>query len=365
MLLKRNSKRLKLSVVAAAADKSVSKLLYSTSVLNVTPDHHLNAAADIVGDTVLNRHVISKNGNISPSLPVPEHILKPKYAVTGVGKFYSKIQICKTEEEKEAMRNACKLARKTLNFAKSLVQVGVTTDAIDKAIHEFIISHNAYPSPLNYNKFPKSVCTSVNNIMVHGIPDDRPLESGDIINIDVTVYLNGYHGDCSETLFVGEGHEENVCQLVRVTREALYNAIKICGPGVYINKIGATISNTIEPYGYVSVRGFCGHGVGKHFHGYPIVNHYKSKRIEAGPVQVFKPGMTFTIEPIINMSTNKWKMWNDGWTIVTANGEMSATWEHSLLITDDGVEVLTADDNEDRCYKLSKEENENDSSMNN
>jgi len=299
-----------------------------------------------------NPNPIFSAGTVSPFTPVPDHIVKPKYYTTGQAKFHNKIQLVKTEEEVVAMREVCALARKTLNYARNLVRVGITTDEIDRAVFEFIVSHNAFPSTLNYNHFPKSVCTSVNNVIVHGIPDDRALMNGDIINIDVTVYLNGYHGDCNETIFVGEGHTEQVKQFVEVTRQSLYNAIQVCGPGVYINKIGETIENTVKPFGYAILEEFTGHGVGKHFHSYPTVNHYKTKRIEAGPIQMFKPGMTFTIEPVINMSSKRWRMWKDKWTIVTANGDMSATWEHTLMITEEGVEVLTANEGEQRFYTL-------------
>jgi methionyl aminopeptidase len=305
--------------------------------------------------TTIQHSVITKPGIVvSPRRQVPEHVMKPKYAQTGRSKFFSKTQIHTTEEEVQSMRKSCALARRTLNYAKTLVQEGVTTEAIDQKVHEFIVSHNAYPSPLGYgnkpNLYPKSICTSVNNVMVHGIPDDRPLQNGDIINIDVTVYLNGYHGDCSETFFVGDNHSEQTKTLVTVTKQAVYNAIKICGPGVPVHHIGCSVDDTIEPYGFVSARDFCGHGVGKQFHSNPQVMFYREHVVKP---EIMQSGMTFTIEPIINVSTIKWKLWKDAWTIVTSNGEMSATWEHTLMITPNGVEILTADDNEQRFFETS------------
>ncbi|CAI5519640.1 unnamed protein product [Closterium sp. Naga37s-1] len=212
---------------------------------------------------------------------------------------------------------------------------GVTTDEIDRAVHEMIIEAGAYPSPLNYAGFPKSVCTSVNECICHGIPDSRPLEDGDIINIDVTVYLNGYHGDTSKTFYCG--NVSNAAKkLVEVTEEALNAAIAVCGPDAEFKKIGQAIHAMADKHSYGVVRKFIGHGVGSVFHAGPAVLHYRNN--EPGRMQV---GQTFTIEPMFTMGGVRDVMWDDGWTAVTADGTLTAQFEHTLLITETGVEVLT------------------------
>ena len=199
-----------------------------------------------------------------------------------------------------------------------------------------IIDAGAYPSPLNYGGFPKSVCTSLNECICHGIPDTTELREGDIINVDVTVYLNGYHGDTSRTICVGKVTDE-VQRLVDVTEKSLAEAIKICKPGTPVRKIGATIHAIADEAGFGVVEKFVGHGVGKEFHSGPTVRHHRNN--DPG---VLVKGQTFTIEPMLTIGRTADRMWRDGWTAVTADGKWTAQCEHTLLITDDGVEILTA-----------------------
>uniref|UniRef100_A0A453PNF1 Methionine aminopeptidase n=1 Tax=Aegilops tauschii subsp. strangulata TaxID=200361 RepID=A0A453PNF1_AEGTS len=212
---------------------------------------------------------------------------------------------------------------------------GITTDEIDKAVHQMIIDNGAYPSPLGYCGFPKSVCTSVNECICHGIPDSRPLEDGDIINIDVTVYLNGYHGDTSATFLCGDVDDE-AKKLVQVTKESLDKAISICAPGVEINRIGRTIQDHADKFKYGVVQQFVGHGVGKVFHAEPAVLHFRNN--EKGRMIL---NQTFTIEPMLTIGSTNSTIWSDDWTAVTEDGSLSAQFEHTLLITEDGVEILT------------------------
>lgn len=235
----------------------------------------------------------------------------------------------------EKMRAAGRLAAQVRDYAGTLVKAGVTTDEIDKAVHKMIIDAGAYPSPLNYGGFPKSVCTSVNECICHGIPDSRPLQDGDIVNIDVTVYLDGYHGDTSRMFYVGNVSPK-ARQLCEVTKQALDAAIAQCSPGARFNTIGAAIQKVADQHKYGICKGFVGHGVGTTFHAYPHILHYKNN--EPG---LMLPGMTFTIEPMLTEGNPREKMWNDGWTAVTADGGLSAQFEHTLLITDSGVEILT------------------------
>ncbi|CAN0883835.1 Methionine aminopeptidase 1D, chloroplastic/mitochondrial [Linum grandiflorum] len=212
---------------------------------------------------------------------------------------------------------------------------GVKTDEIDDAVHQMIIENGAYPSPLGYGGFPKSVCTSVNECICHGIPDSRELEDGDIINIDVTVYLDGYHGDTSATYFCGNVGD-NARNLVQVTKECLDKAIAICAPGVELKKIGKAIHDHADKHRYGVVRTFVGHGVGQVFHADPVVLHYRNR--EGGRMQL---NQTFTIEPMLTMGSINPVMWDDDWTVVTEDGSLSAQFEHTILITEGGAEILT------------------------
>ncbi|ORX90461.1 methionine aminopeptidase [Basidiobolus meristosporus CBS 931.73] len=269
---------------------------------------------------------------------VPAHILHPNYAKTGEPPAWSASIDIKTPEEIEKMREAGRLARKMLDIGGQLVKVGITTDEIDRILHEEIVQHNAYPSTLNYMGFPKSVCTSVNNVIAHGIPDSRPLQDGDIINIDITVFLNGVHGDNSATFYVGNVDQKGR-ELVEATKRSLDLAVDICKPGTPFQEIGRVICDYAESKGFSVSTELSGHGIGREFHSLPLILHHRNH--EEG---VMQPGMTFTIEPILCQGTAVGMTWPDRWTIVTADAGRSAQFEHTLLITQDGVEILTRND---------------------
>ncbi|KAJ3693488.1 hypothetical protein LUZ60_008968 [Juncus effusus] len=276
-----------------------------------------------------------RRGKVSEPLLVPDEILRPPYVITKeLPGISPDIQI-HDYEGLLRMKAACQLAARVLEHAGTLVKPGVTTDEIDKAVHEMIIKSGAYPSPLNYGGFPKSVCTSVNECVCHGIPDSRPLKDGDIINIDVTVYLDGYHGDTSKTFFCGDVDEDSQ-QLVKVTEECLMEAISICKDGASYQRIGSTINKIAEKNGYNIVETFVGHGVGKIFHSEPLIIHTRNNR----PGKMVE-GQTFTIEPILTTGTNRYVMWDDSWTALTADGSLAAQFEHTILITKSGAEILT------------------------
>ncbi|RID77240.1 hypothetical protein BRARA_A00168 [Brassica rapa] len=276
-----------------------------------------------------------KPGHVSPRRPVPAHITKPPYVESfNVPGISSGLEI-HDEDGVEMMRASGRLAARVREYAGTLVKPGVTTDEIDEAVHNMIIENGAYPSPLGYGGFPKSVCTSVNECICHGIPDSRPLEDGDIINIDVTVYLNGYHGDTSATFFCGDV-DEKAKKLVQVTKESLDKAISMCGPGVEYKKIGKIIHEHADKYKYGVVRQFVGHGIGRVFHADPVVLHFRNN--EAGRMVL---NQTFTIEPMLTIGSRKPIMWDDNWTVVTEDASLSAQFEHTILITKDGAEILT------------------------
>lgn len=276
---------------------------------------------------------------MSPERVVPDYILKPDYYFErnypadqeGPGEI-------KSDEQIAGMRNACKLAANILNEAGKILKVGMTTDEIDAFVHESTIAANAYPSPLRYLSFPKSVCTSVNNVACHGIPDSRPLQDGDVINIDVTTYLDGFHGDCSKTFLVGSVDERGR-YLVEITEACLNAAIKICGPEQPLNLIGRTISNFAREKRLNVLPQFIGHGIGSYFHGPPEVLPFENSFIG-----LMQPGMTFTIEPILTLGDIEIELWEDLWTAVSVDGARSAQFEHTVLITKDGHEVLTQPD---------------------
>ena len=221
--------------------------------------------------------------------------------------------------------------------AAEAIAPGVTTDELDVIAHDYLVAHGAYPSTLGYRGFPKSICTSVNEVVCHGIPDARELRDGDIVNIDITAYLDGVHGDTDATYLVGEVDEESRL-LVERTREAMFRGIKAVAPGRPINVIGRVISSYAKRFGYGVVRDFTGHGIGEAFHSGLIIPHY-----DAAPAYdtVMEPGMTFTIEPMLNLGTHEWEMWDDGWTVVTADKARSAQFEHTILVTETGSEILT------------------------
>jgi methionyl aminopeptidase len=284
-------------------------------------------------------------GVVSPAREVPSHISRPAHAITGIPPVAPARIVLHNERSLERMRKACGLAAKAREVAGAAVAPGVTGDAIDKAVHEFIVSHDAYPSPLNYHGFPKSCCTSVNEVVCHGIPDSRPLREGDIVNVDVSCFVDGVHGDCSATFLVGRVSEE-ARTLVRVAREALDKAIAICGDGVALSAIGAAIEDHIAPFGFSSVREYGGHGIGAIFHMLPFVLHYRNPSRD-----LMRPGMVFTIEPMINEGSAQTRVLPDKWTVVTADSSLSAQFEETVAIGLDGkVEVLTSTHNYARFF---------------
>ncbi|AGF77423.1 methionine aminopeptidase, type I [Desulfocapsa sulfexigens DSM 10523] len=275
-------------------------------------------------------------GTLSLPRRVPDHIFLPEYAITG--KTGNSGKSCKKESDDEIsrMRRAGGVARKVLDSVLAAVELGVSTDALDEIAHEAAIAHGAYPSPLNYMGFPKSICTSVNEVILHGIPDSRKLQNGDIINCDVTVYIDGMHGDCSETVLVGDVTEE-AFSLVQCTWECLMKGIDVVRPGQRFNEIGRVIEAHAAKYGYVVFRPYGGHGIGEHFHMFPFVAHSYDPENKA----VMEEGMTFTIEPMINCGGHGARVWNDNWTTVTADLALSAQFEHTILVNSGGVEILT------------------------
>ncbi|ORY98821.1 peptidase M24, structural domain-containing protein [Syncephalastrum racemosum] len=278
---------------------------------------------------------------LSPRRKVPEHIMRPDYAETGLSKSemdskrYSTIKV-HTPEEIEAIRKACKITREVLDIAAKAVRVGITTDEIDRIVHEATIERNAYPSPLNYNHFPKSCCTSLNEVICHGIPDQRPLQDGDLINIDISCFYNGYHGDANATYLVGNASKVAI-DLVNTTRECLEKSIAAVKPGVRYRDFGKIIEKHATSRGFSVVRSFCGHGINELFHCAPNVPHYANNKA----IGVLKPGHIFTIEPMICEGTWQDTLWPDGWTATTKDGKLSAQFEHTMLVTETGVEVLT------------------------
>ena len=245
--------------------------------------------------------------------------------------------IIKTPEEIEKMRVAGRLAAEVLEMIEPYVKPGITTDELDKICHDYIVNkQHAIPAPLNYRGFPKSICTSVNHQVCHGIPGERILKVGDLLNIDVTVLKEGYHGDTSKMFFIGKP-SVLAQRLSRVTQECLYLGIRLIKPGTYLGDIGAAIQEYAESEGFSVVREYCGHGIGRLFHEALQVLHYGKK----GTGVQLVPGMTFTIEPMINAGKCYVKVMPDKWTVVTKDHSLSAQWEHTLLVTNTGYEILT------------------------
>jgi methionyl aminopeptidase len=275
-------------------------------------------------------------GKVTPRRPVPPQVARPDYAGTGRPRAHG--NDVKTPEQLERLRSACRAAARVLRVTGDAVRVGITTDALDEIAHEETIRLGGYPSPLNYRGFPKSLCTSVNEVICHGIPDSRPLEDGDIVNLDVTVYLDGMHGDCSATFLVGEVDAEGR-RLVQVARECLAKGIAAVRPGRPISDIGKAIEAHASRHGYGVVRAYCGHGIGESFHtSLQIAHHY-----DPSLKRIMEPGMTFTIEPMITEGTWQDALWNDGWTAVTADGKRSAQFEHTVAVGTEGAEILTVE----------------------
>jgi methionyl aminopeptidase len=253
----------------------------------------------------------------------------------------------KSTREIELMRKTCTLAMQVMEYIEPFVKPGASTLEIDKLCHDYIIEHGAYPSPLNYHGFPKSICTSLNDVICHGIPHkDDVLKDGDILNIDITTFLDKFHGDTNKTFFVGERKPE-IEKLVDVTYQCLRAGINQVKPGAHIGDIGAVIQELAHGHGYTVVEEYCGHGIGREFHEAPQVVHVGKK----GTGPLIKPGMTFTIEPMINLGERYCKVLKDNWTVITKDGKPSAQFEHTILVTEDGHEILTLRSEESATFK--------------
>jgi methionyl aminopeptidase len=274
-------------------------------------------------------------GTLSPTLPVPDRIERPEYVGQRAPLPYRGPEV-KDADTIERMRAAGRLAAQALVEVGSHVRPGVTTDSLDRIGHEFLCDRGAYPSTLGYRGFPKSLCTSVNEVICHGIPDSTVLRDGDIVNVDITAYLDGVHGDTDATFLVGQVDEESRL-LVERTEEAMMRGIRSVAPGRPISAIGRVIESYARRFGYGVVRDFTGHGIGTSFHSGLVVPHYDDPRYAT----VMEPGMTFTVEPMLNLGTHDWEMWDDGWTVVTRDRRRSAQFEHTVLVTDSGHEILT------------------------
>ena len=276
-----------------------------------------------------------KPGRQTPIRTVPASIPRPEY----VGRDRpapSTDPWVQSAEIIEKMRLASRIAARAMAEGSKAVAPGVTTDEIDRVVHEYICDHGAYPSTLGYKHFPKSCCTSLNEVICHGIPDSTVIEDGDIVNIDVTAYIHGVHGDTNATYFAGNVSEENRL-LVERTEEALRRAIKAVAPGRQLNVIGRVIESYARRFGYGVVRDYTGHGIGRTFHSGLVILHYD----EPSVTTVIEKGMTFTIEPMITLGGIGWDIWDDNWTVTTKDKSWTAQFEHTLVVTDTGAEVLT------------------------
>ena len=274
-------------------------------------------------------------GVLSPTLPVPNLIPRPEYVGKPTAKEGTEPWV-QTPEVIEKMRVAGQIAAAALAEAGKAVAPGVTTDELDRIAHEYMVDNGAYPSTLGYKGFPKSCCTSLNEVICHGIPDTTVVADGDIVNIDVTAYIDGVHGDTNATFLAGDVSEEHR-QLVERTREATMRAINAVKPGRALSVVDRGIEAYANRVWYNVVRDFTGHGIGTTFHNGLVVLHYDQPSVTT----VMQPGMTFTIEPMINLGSLDYEIWDDGWTVVTRDRKWTAQFEHTLLVTETGVEILT------------------------
>lgn len=277
-----------------------------------------------------------KPGTLSPKLSVPAHIERPEYMFHSGPEVVTASDI-KTPETVEKIRRAGRIAAQAMEAAAAAIAPGVTTDALDKIAHEYLCDHGAYPSCLGYMGFPKSICTSINEVICHGIPDSTVLNEGDIINLDVTAYIDGVHGDTNATYGVGQIDEESAL-LIERTRNSMMRAIKAVRPGREVNVLGRVIESYAKRFNYGVVRDYTGHGVGEAFHSGLIIPHYDSAPLYDTVMEV---GMVFTIEPMLTLGTIEWEQWDDGWTVVTKDRSRTAQFEHTLVVTEDGADILT------------------------
>jgi len=272
---------------------------------------------------------------VSPRRPVPASIPRPEYVDRPAPAPYEGSEI-KDAGIIARMRAAGRLASQALDLVETAVAPGVTTDELDGLAHDFLVAHGAYPSTLGYRSYPKSVCTSVNEVVCHGIPDSRPLADGDIVNVDITAFLDGVHGDTNRTYLVGDVDEQSRL-LVERTKEAMLRGIRAARPGRQVNVIGRVIEMYAKRFGYGVVRDFTGHGIGTAFHSGLVIPHYDDARYDT----VIEAGMTFTVEPMLSLGTYEWDLWADQWTVTTKDKSRVAQFEHTILITDSGPEILT------------------------
>jgi methionyl aminopeptidase len=273
-------------------------------------------------------------GRVSPLREVPAHIAVPEY----VGRKRPRTGELDVKDPQtiERMRVAGRIAAQALAEVGRHVEPGVTTDELDQVGHEFLLDHGAYPSTLGYRGYPKSLCTSLNEVICHGIPDDTVVAEGDIVNVDITAYIGGVHGDTNATFPAGEVDEESRL-LIERTREAMMRGIRAVAPGRPLNAIGRVIESYARRFGYGVVRDFTGHGIGTTFHSGLIIPHFDDPDVKG----IMEPGMTFTIEPMLTLGTIAYDIWPDGWTAVTKDRKRTAQFEHTLVVTTDGYEILT------------------------
>ncbi len=274
-------------------------------------------------------------GRVSPRRAVPDSIARPEYVGRPAPAPYRGSEI-KDEETIERMRIAGRIAADALAFAGAALRPGMTTDEVDRIGHEYLLDHGAYPSTLGYRGFPKSLCTSLNEVICHGIPDSTVIEDGDICNIDITAFIGGVHGDTNATFLVGDVDPESQL-LVERTLEATMRAIKMVAPGRPLNVIGRVIESYARRFGYGVVRDFTGHGIGTAFHSGLIVPHYDDPSMDL----IMETGMTFTIEPMLTLGTIDYDVWADDWTVTTKDKRRTAQFEHTVLVTASGAEILT------------------------
>jgi methionyl aminopeptidase len=275
-------------------------------------------------------------GRISPKLDVPKSIVRPEYVGKPAPAKFTGTDV-KTPEQIEKIRHSGKIAAQAIELVGQNAKPGITTDELDKIAHQFLIDNGAYPSTLGYRGYPKSICSSLNEVICHGIPDDTVLEDGDILNIDITAYIDGFHGDSNQTFLIGKVKPE-IALLVERTREALARGISVVAPGRSVNLIGRAIESYAKRFNYGVVRDFTGHGVGEAFHSGLIIPHYDSAPMYSDEMKV---GMVFTIEPMLTLGTHQWEMWADGWTVVTKDRSITAQFEHTLVVTETGADILT------------------------
>ena len=275
-------------------------------------------------------------GVISKPLSVPSAIARPEYVGKPSPAEFTGSHI-KSADQVEKIRAAGKIAAEAIALVGANAKAGVTTDELDKLAHEYMVSQGAYPSTLGYRGFPKSCCTSINEVICHGIPDDTVLEEGDIMNVDITAFKDGFHGDSNATFLIGDVSQE-VADLVERTKEALDRAIAVVMPGRPINVIGRTIESYAKRFNYGVVRDFTGHGIGEAFHSGLVIPHFDAAPNYSNTMEV---GMVFTIEPMLTLGTHEWDIWSDNWTVTTKDKSITAQFEHTLVVTESGARVLT------------------------